>query len=119
MRLNANSDSVEENMDLILCNTQTASFPAITHLWRSPHQPYIPYYFTSSPPQYSPFSPHLPYYSNATTTTRQQRKYQNKKAQKSSKTHFWCAGIAQLLWTIALIIVLGLLAMLILALFVI
>ncbi|MCP9259225.1 hypothetical protein DINM_002186 [Dirofilaria immitis] len=77
MRINASNDSVEESTDLILCNSQTASFPAITHLWRAP-QPFIPYYFTSSPPQFSQFSSYLPYYSKTTATTPQQ-KYQNKK----------------------------------------
>ncbi|KAM3723841.1 Acetaldehyde dehydrogenase [Dirofilaria immitis] len=118
MRINASNDSVEESTDLILCNSQTASFPAITHLWRAP-QPFIPYYFTSSPPQFSQFSSYLPYYSKTTATTPQQ-KYQNKKKMwKSSKSHFWCAGIAQLLWMIASIVALGLLAILIFALLII
>ncbi|CAG9539583.1 unnamed protein product [Cercopithifilaria johnstoni] len=117
MRFNAINDNVEESKDLILYNSQSLSFPVIPQLWYTP-QPFIPYYFTSSPPQYSPFIPYLSYYSNATPKIRQQ-KYQSKKMCKSSKTHFWCAGIAQLLWTIVVIIAVGLLAILILALFIV
>ncbi|VBB28876.1 unnamed protein product [Acanthocheilonema viteae] len=117
MHLNGINSNVEESKDLILYNSQALPFPVIPQLWYTP-QPFIPYYFTSPPPQYPSLIPYLSYYSNATPAIRKQ-KYQVKKVRKPSKTHFWCAGIGQLLWTIVVIIALGLLAMLILALLVI
>uniref|UniRef100_A0A0R3RWM3 Uncharacterized protein n=1 Tax=Elaeophora elaphi TaxID=1147741 RepID=A0A0R3RWM3_9BILA len=118
MRFNATNDNVEESKDLILYNSQALSLPVIPQLWYAP-QPFMPYYFSPPPPpQYSPFIPYLPYYSNGMPTI-QQQKHQTKKIRKTSKTHFWCAGIAQLLWTIVMIIALGLFAVLILALLVV
>ncbi|EFO21666.2 hypothetical protein LOAG_06819 [Loa loa] len=117
MRFNGINNGMEGSKDLILYSSQALSFPAIPQLWYPP-QPFIPYYFTSPPPQYSPSLPYLSYYSNVAPTTRQQ-KHQGKEVRKSSKTNFWCGGIAQLLWTIAVIIALGLLAILIFALVVV
>lgn len=62
IRFNGINDSVEESKDLILYNSQALPFPVIPQLWYAP-QPFIPYYFTSPPPQYSPFLPY--FYSNA------------------------------------------------------
>ncbi|VDN89564.1 unnamed protein product [Brugia pahangi] len=118
MHFNDINDSMEESKDLILYNSQALSFPAIPQLWHASQQPFMPYYFTSSPPRYYPSLPYLSQYSNATAMIRQQ-KYRSKEMRKSSKTNFWCAGIAQLLWTIVAIIAFGLLAILILALVVV
>ncbi|EJW86824.1 hypothetical protein WUBG_02265 [Wuchereria bancrofti] len=121
MHFNDINDSVEESKDLILYNSQALSFPAIPQLCYASQQSFMPYYFTSPPPRYSPSLPYIPFhsqYSNAAAMIRQQ-KHQSKEMRKSSKTNFWCAGIAQLLWTIVAIIALGLLAILILALVVV
>lgn len=62
MRFNGNNDNVEESKDLILYNSQAFSLPVMPQLWYT-SQPFVSYYFTSPPSQYSPFIPNMSYYS--------------------------------------------------------
>uniref|UniRef100_A0A915PHH8 Uncharacterized protein n=1 Tax=Setaria digitata TaxID=48799 RepID=A0A915PHH8_9BILA len=118
MASSSTNNTLEQSKDLVLFNPQTtASFATVPQLCAIP-QPFIPYYNSLLPQQYPPFPPYLSCSSNAVMTVRQQ-KCQNKKMFKPSKTHFWCAGIAQLLWTVVIVVGLGLFAILILALLVI
>ncbi|VDM95521.1 unnamed protein product [Thelazia callipaeda] len=107
------NNNIEDGKGIILYNEQAASFPLVQQLWHT-SQPFIPYHCTPPPLKYSPFPPHLIYRSNGIVN--QSQNHKSVKLRRQGNIHFWCGGIAQLLWTVIAIVILGLFAILILAL---